>query len=236
MVVCIAHASHSKNEFGKSKWLFTMNTGWGNGQLTCWKSDRSRMEGRGWSWFNPRIRFSCVSSDLEAIGHRQSQMSLKLGCIRRLLISSLQCPILVHCGGLLWRCESIHVKIEKLPQKHPKGIWTSFSQKSLMFFCDPWLVSLPGSLVQRRVVFLSLFLSLFNVPFPSFSCFKIDYGLQMGGSETGLKPVWTSKATVHPASLPTCDCTAKSWIIPRLLDIDKARCPWSLALMEKVNH
>ena len=92
---------------------------------------------------------------------------------------------------------------EKLPQKHPKGIWTLFSQNSLMFFCDPWLVSLPGSLVQRRVVFLfPLTLPFpFHVPFPSFSCFKIDYGLQMGGSETGLKPVWTSKATVRTASL-----------------------------------
>jgi hypothetical protein len=30
MVVCIAHASHSKGEFGNYKWLFTMNTGWGN--------------------------------------------------------------------------------------------------------------------------------------------------------------------------------------------------------------
>ena len=27
MVVCIAHTSHSKNEVGKFKWLFTMNYG-----------------------------------------------------------------------------------------------------------------------------------------------------------------------------------------------------------------
>ena len=56
MVVCIAQVSHSISGFGKYKWLFTMKRTEENGQLTCWKSDGSRTEGRGWSWFNPKIR------------------------------------------------------------------------------------------------------------------------------------------------------------------------------------
>ena len=46
MVVCIAQVSHSISGFGKYKWLFTMRRTEENGQLTCWKSDGSRTEGR----------------------------------------------------------------------------------------------------------------------------------------------------------------------------------------------
>ena len=42
-----------------------------------------------------------VSLDPEVIGHRQSKMSLKLGCIWRLSISSPQFPILIHYASLL---------------------------------------------------------------------------------------------------------------------------------------
>ena len=62
-----------------------------------------------------------------------------------------------------------------------------------------------ASLVQRRVAFFPLTLPFpVHVRFPSFSYFKIDCGLRMGGSETGLNQS-EPKATMHPESLLTCD-------------------------------
>ena len=85
----------------------------------------------------------------------------------------------------IYTCERLPVTTTE--HQTPARVWTSLSQTSLMFFCDHWLVFLPGSLVQQRVVFFPSALPFpFHVPFPSFSWFKIDYGPQMGG----LKLVW----------------------------------------------
>ena len=107
MVVCIAHANH------RTSWKLQVavhnETDWGKWSTHLLKVRRVTNGGAGLKLIQPKNQGS-VSLDPEVIGHRQSKMSLKLGCIWRLSISSPQCPILIHCASLLWRCESIHVK------------------------------------------------------------------------------------------------------------------------------